>query len=352
MKTKTFVTVLLIAILLASCTPNVTSAPTKTAVSIATFTPSPTLIPTQTPTKTPSPTFTSQPSSTSTPKPKATSTPLPTKEVLLQFGIFGGDGGQRTDYYFGRDTPKLILYTDGQLLIQKEDDNGKWFMETTLSVSQMCSFLSQVEKAGFYSLEFNNSSEPAYPTDNPIYKFNDTAQFSEGGSYYVIQVNGPKPRQIYVYSHYVQYLIPEARRVFNLFNNYSPPSKLTDYQAQYMLLWIEKGPGDSIYSTPAPIQQTWYADLPSIDELENDNIEALAYPDDHTNQISQVLVEGEYIKPIFEVFGNRLAYKLFQTENSEYYVIPRPLLPHEPLYDISPFPQASKEFDLPFKCTK
>jgi hypothetical protein len=155
-------------------------------------------IPTKT--TTPRPAFTPQPTRTSVPTPTATFTLWPTKEVLLQFGIFGGDGGWDEYAFVGQDTPKLILYADGQLIVQKEDDGGVWFEETTLTVSQMCSFLSQVEKAGFFTLAFDDSSASVVgiPTANPIYKFDNTTQFSEGGPYYVIQVNGPKPIDIYI----------------------------------------------------------------------------------------------------------------------------------------------------------
>src|SRR5687768_7242862 len=91
---------------------------------------SPTLITqvdTSTLTTTPKPTLTPQPTRTPTPILTATFTPWPTKEVLAQFGVFGGDGGW--DYYafIGGDMPDWILYTDGQLIVQKEDNNGVWY---------------------------------------------------------------------------------------------------------------------------------------------------------------------------------------------------------------------------------
>src|SRR6266498_4220883 len=263
---------------------------------------------TSTPIVTQKPTLTTQSTPTHAPIATATFTPWPAKEVLAQFGIFGGDGGW--DYYafIGGDMPKWILYTDGQFIIQKEDNSGIWFEATTLAIPQMCLFLSQVEKACFFTLEFDNSSawEAGIPTANPIYEFDDSTQFSEGGSSYVLQVNGPNPRQIDVYHSYVQYLVPEARQVFNLFNNYSPPSKLTEYQPQYMLLRIEAGLGDSIYATPTPATQAWPADLPSLASLAKENVETAAST---FSRIPQVLVKNEQVKPIFEAFNNRLAYQ-------------------------------------------
>jgi hypothetical protein len=304
---------------------------------------------TSTPTATQKPTLTAQSTQTHAPIATATFTPWPTKEVLAQFGVFGGDGGW--DYYafIGGDMPKWILYTDGQFIIQKEDNNGIWLEETTLTIPEMCSFLSQIEKAGFFTLEFDNSSavEAGIPTANPIYKFDDSTQFSEGGSSYILQVNGSNPRQIDVYHSYVQYLVPEARQVFNLFNNYSPPLQLTQYQPQYMLLRIEAGLGRSVYATPAPVTQTWPADLPPLASFAKENVETPASAFD--SQISQVLVKNKQVKPIFEAFNNRLAYQLFQSGDQVYYVAARPFLPHETLNDFSGFPR-EKQFALPFSC--
>lgn len=305
-----------------------------------------TQVDTSTPTTTPKPTLTPQSTQTHTPIPTATLTPWPTKEVLAQFGIFGGDGGW--DYYafIGGNMPKWILYTDGQLIVQKEDNSGVWFEEATLTIPQMCSFLSQIEKDGFFTLAYDNSSVAGIPTANPIYEFNDSTEFYEGGPNYVLQVNGPDPREILVYHSYVQYLIPEARRVFNLFNNYSPPSRLTDYQPQYLLLRIEAGVGDSANATPAPTIQTWPTDLPSLATLAQDKVETAASA---FSRAPQVLIKDEQVKPIFEAFGNRLAYRLFQSGDQVYYVVARPFLPHETLNDFSRVSR-EKQYALPFNC--
>jgi hypothetical protein len=328
----------IVLLFLAACT----SAPEETQPTLKTQ------VDTATPTATPKPTLTPRPTQTHTPIPTVTFTPWPTKEVLAQFGLFGGDGGW--DYYafIGGDMPKWILYTDGQMIVQTEDSRGTWFEETTLTVPQMCTFLSQIEKEGFFTLAYDNSSASltGMPTANPIYKFDDSTQFYEGGSDYVLQVNGPKPREIHVYHSYVQDLVPEARRVFNLFNNFSPPSQLTDYQPQYMLLRIEAGLGDYVNATPAPIVQTWPADLPSLATLVKNKVETAA---SEFSRAPQVLVKDEQVKPIFEAFGNRLAYRLFQSGDQEYYVVARPFLPHETLNDFSRVPR-EKQYALPFNC--
>jgi hypothetical protein len=303
-------------------------------------------------TSSPIPTLTARPTQTETPIPLATHTPWATKEILAQFGVFGGDGGWIDGAFIGSDVPKWVLYTDGQLIFKKKDNSGVWFEETTLAVPQMCAFLSQIEKSGFFSLEINNSSESKYPTDDPIYKFDDTVQFSVGGPDYVLQVNGSKHRQIHVYTDYAQYLIPEAKQVFDLFNNYSPPSQLTTYQAQYLVLRIEEGVQVPDYLTPVPLIQEWSANLPPLELLQKKSIEIEGSPffsNSAVPQITNVLITGEQIKSFFEAFGNRLSYKFFQNGNQMYGIVARPFLPHENLNKFSEFP-AEEEFELPFSC--
>lgn len=306
-------------------------------------------ISTSTPTITPKPTFTPQPTQTRVPTPTETVTAWPTKEVLAQFGIFGGDGGWIDAAFSGSDIPKWVLYTDGQLIVKKKDDNGFWLEETTLTVSQRCTFLSQIEKSGFFSLEINNSSESKYPTNNPIYKFNDTVPSSVGSPYYVLQVNGSKHRQIDVYSDYVQYLIPDARKVFDLFNNYASPSKLTNYQAQYMVLRIEAGVQVPDYLTPAPMIREWSVDLLPLEVLQKENIVMEESPFFSTSSPTNVVITGDKIKPFFEAFNNRISYTFFKNGSQMYGIIARPFLPHENLNKFSEFP-AEKEFELPFSC--
>lgn len=304
---------------------------------------------TSTPTMTPRPTRTPRPTGTHTPIPTATFTPWPTKEVLAQFGVFGGDGGREYYSFIGHGMPKWVLYTDGQLIVQKEDNMGVWFEETKLTAAQMCSLLSQIEQVGFFTLAYDNSSVAGIPTANPIYKFDSSTWFTEGGSWYVLQVNGPNPREIDVYLSYEPYLVPEARRVFDFFNNYSPPSRLTEYQPQYLLLRIQEGLGDAVNATPVPATYIWPADLPPLSILTTQNVDTtVSYLG--KRPFSQVLLQGEQTKPFFDVFGNRLAYRLFQSEDQLYYVVARPFLPHETLNDFSMVPE-EKQYALPFSCS-
>ncbi len=265
----------------------------------------------------------------------------------MQFGIFGGDGGWPSDAYFGRDTPQWILYTDGQLLVRKSDKNGDWFAETTLTVPQMCPLLSRIKRTGFFTL----SGDGSLDMNDPVYKFDTPPQFGGAGPVYVIQINGPQQKSLIINMDYVPYLIPEAKAAFDLFNKYTAPAKLSPYQAQYGLLWIEKGKGSQVDARPTPTAQAWLADLPSLDSLSENNVQTSAYVDESYGlKVSQVLIQGKDVQPILKLFNNHLMAKLFDTSNGEYYVIARPLMPHESPSNFSAYPYQAVKFDLPFTC--
>lgn len=305
-----------------------TSSPIEaTNTPLLTYTPSPT--------QTPTPSTTPMPTATETPTP----TPIPTKQVLIQYGIFGGDGGYNTDFYLGRDTPDLVIYTDGQLLIRNFSDEGSgdWFMETTLTISQICSLLSRIEQTGFFSIQGNGT----YEEYDPIYQFDDSVMYSGGAPDYVIQINGERHKYVTIYRPYEPYLIPEVRATLeiirNIIRDYSS-TELTVYKAKYLLLWIEKGKGRAAYVTPVPTPQIWPVEFPPLETLLRNENE------------TQVFVEGDYVEPILSLFGDRFTDKLFKAEGQTYYVIARPLLPHETPQQFSVYPYEDLEFKLPFGC--
>jgi Tol biopolymer transport system component len=62
---------------------------------------------------------------------------------------------------------------------------------------------------------------------------------------------------------------------------------------------------------------TWPADLPSLAELWSDRSQ------------NEILIEGEWVIPIFNQFSLQLGQRVFQEEGETYAVIARPILPHE-----------------------
>lgn len=291
----------------------------------------------------------SLPIATVTLQPTDTPTEIPwaAKQVLAQYGSFGGDGPGLDEIYEGLGMPQWILYTDGQMIIQKEGEAGDWLEETTLTTAQMCSFLKDVEALGFFTMNYDNSSffDTGVPTANPIYQFDETTEFGEGGSNYFLLVNGAAPRQIEIYYRYVPYLIPEAKALYDYFKAFSSSFATTLFQPQALLLRFEKETPGVEDATPA----AWPQELPSFTALEPH-----ALSSDASFLISdafyQVLVAGDGVEPVLNAFDHLMVYRFFMSEGEVYHVAARPFLPHETLQDFFKYPQA-EPLTLPFDCS-
>jgi TolB protein len=326
----------LVLLFVAGCLPDevpvtvtrVTAEPTPiaaepTATTTPTLTTSP---PTAAPTPTPSATSSPTPFLTHTPTPIATMRPFPTvtppfafpvKQVFLQFGAYGGDGGQRTDIYYGRDAPLLTIYTDGQVVVREGDrEEGRTFLEATISSDEMCHLLAQIQSSGFLE------------EIEPIYAFPDDYQESMGGGEYIIQLNGPRPKLVNIYSGNVPYLVEPMAEAFELISNYRPPN-LSVYQPSYVLLWVEEF--EAIEGS-----QPWPESLPLADLWQ-----------DRVNP--EVLIVGEWVEPVMALFEQRLSDRVFVEDGQHYLVIARPLLPDETASDF-PVYATTPVATMPFSC--
>lgn len=226
----------------------------------------------------------------------------------------------------------MILYADGQLLLRQKQSN--WYRQATLTVHQMCSLLSQIKRTGFFDV----IGDGLHDERDPIYAFGDTVLYSGGGSQYVIQVNGESHKIVYVYPDFEPYLIQPVSSTLQLVRTYSPGTKMIPYSAKYLVLWIERGLGNTAHMDPLPTPQPWPTQLPVLKHLLGDKNEG------------QTFIEGETVAPILKLFGNRPTSILFTEDGQGYYVIARPLLPHETPEKFSAYPYQDVEFDLPFKC--
>ncbi|MCB8988156.1 MAG: PD40 domain-containing protein [Ardenticatenaceae bacterium] len=309
------------ATVVAEATPLATHSPTATLV----ITSTPASIPTKTisPTEMPSPTYTATP--TTTPFPTVTPPPtVATKTVLLQYGITGGDGGSDTDLYYGRGMPRLVIYTDGQMIFREGNWREEYFLEATVSPDEMCDLLAQLQEFGFFE------------NYDPIYAFDETTEYSDGAGAGIIHVNGPLSKRLTFYGPYEDYLIPPLKQSAEFISDYRP-SVNTLYMPERLVLWVE------VASETLPenaIVNPWPDTLPQITDLWQDPING------------EVLVEGELVAPIMELFDYRMSNQWFSDEGVTYSVILRPLLPNE-----TPFPQlwdyqdyAPHSFNLPFSC--
>jgi Tol biopolymer transport system component len=239
-----------------------------------------------------------------------------TKSVFLSFGGYGGDGGSNTDGYYGRFTPSLIIYGDGQLLLREGVYRESiTFSEATLSPSEMCILRQQIETTGFLE-----------PRD----KF-----FTQNGGGAGAGVLGIQVENI-VYTFYgpdVQNLVEDLAAGIELIENYRPAKAFIPYYPTYLRLWIEEiTPDEQI--TPL----MWPSNLPTLEELWSDREQNI------------ILVEGEWVEPIFNLFSRQLTQKIFQEEDNVYSIIARPLLPHETPRHIGYYPSLPRDYVPVLNC--
>lgn len=323
----------LLLVMVAGCLPNevpvtvtrVTALPTTTATIIptATMTAVPPAAPEPSATPSPTPILTSTPTPIPTMRPFATVTPPPgfdTKTVFIAMGLSGGDGNRYHNY---SSAPKLVIYTDGQVIWQEGDYvTGFHLLESAVSSDEMCSLLSQLKDSGF----FEELTE--------LYAFDETTQYSDGAASYSIQVNGPRLGYHIFYGPYVPYLVEEVATGFDLLQNFHP-SPVQSYNPTRLMLLVEpvseERAGDRVV-------EPWPADMPAISEIRPDPA-SLA-----------VMVEGENVARIMDVFGNRPDSKWFREGDNIYLMIARPLLPHETPQEFWANPGSPSPIQLPFSC--
>ncbi|HMR99055.1 MAG TPA: hypothetical protein PKE62_07340 [Anaerolineales bacterium] len=131
--------------------------------------------------------------------------PYTTKQAFLQYGNEGGFG-DFNDILGRTSDERLVLYSDGHLIISKEDQ----FFEKTLTQSEMEQLLFQINKRGLYTLETNQNHDQ---TDK-LYDFGNQYQRVYDGPIYYLSVSGDQPRTICYYGPYKDFLIPEAKDLF------------------------------------------------------------------------------------------------------------------------------------------
>jgi len=299
MKIKNIVTVLLVAIILVSCVPAAKVVPTETVA--------PTEMAASTPTITPAPTATSIPI-TFTPSvvitPSLIFSSYPTKQILLEYGNEGGFGDfndilGRTSY------ERLVLYSDGQLIISKDYQ----FFEKMLSPSETEQLLLRLENMGFYSLETNQDHNE---TDK-LYDFGSQYQRVYDGPIYYLSVYGNKPRTICYYGPYQDFLIPEAKGLFGFINEFAPDS-MTPYKPDRVLLAIYKGTNPSL-TDEQTVPFSWPSDLSPLE----------------TPDWKFMYLEGISATEVATFFSRSYDVNFLDEKGNDYSVSIHVVLPHENL---------------------
>ena len=263
-------------------------------------------------TPTPTPAIPATPLPTTTPTAQSTVTPIPlpllpmqpfptvtpdypfheTKPIFIFYGDIGGDGS----IPFGRNTPSLVIYGDGQILKEVGDWQTRIVMESYLTPDEMCDLREQIVATGF--MEPHNEEEYYIQRGG-----------GEGASYVEIQVEDT------FYSFYtpdLQYLVDDLSNGAGIIAKFQPEQPFAPHIPERLLLWIEEWTPDD---QTMPI--VWPDTLPPLAEL-------LANADPYI-----VLLEGELVVPVFDLFSRQLSLHFFQDGEVTYGMLARPLMPHE-----------------------
>ena len=250
------------------------------------------------------------PSTTITPNPSVTPTkiltasitpisvypPYQVKDVILKYTYSGVEGNDIFAQLASPHTPKLILYSDGLLIIGKDSLRQK-----VLTKQEIRSLFSQIKQMGFYSLDTNG------PTDE-LYNFNNDYENAFDGRFLCIST---KTKRICAYEPAIDYVIPsiKMRRIFKFLDSYSP-SNTTPYQADRILLQVIEG-SDYLPKEYKPNQIEWTDGLPTLQETRT------------------FFVDGEKATKILALFDYSESWKIVTYKDKKYTVFARPVLPHE-----------------------
>jgi len=230
----------------------------------------------------------------------AIATLAPTKQVFVLYGGYGGDGGSASDAYFGRDTPSFVVYSDGvaiQRIIAGPSTNGFFpsfqFLTTQLSDSEMCELQRRI---GGSELPEVDPLDFVYDGDHPLYNFDESAIFGDGGGSIVILANGDPSLYLLIDPGHRDYVIPELARILEFVENYELASPRV-FEPHAILLWIEKG---RELAKDDVSQQPWPEALPSLESLYEARVEgSWAFGASHA------VLEGDLASEVAGVFNSR-----------------------------------------------
>jgi hypothetical protein len=191
-----------------------------------------------------------------TPSAVPISTAGPAREVLLEFGSTGGDGGTSYDVFFGRDVPSVVLYADGLLIMTEQETHDQMsFLHKQLTDSEICDLLQAFSATGFFEAPGTGQSYP----DDPIYKSNDYYGDGAGGT--IIEINGPRNKFVWIYRPAIDNLVPPVAAANMVATSYRP-SGLQPFDSHRVIIIVERMPGeDWLGPTPGP-SAPWSTDLP------------------------------------------------------------------------------------------
>jgi hypothetical protein len=222
-------------------------------------------------------------------------------------------GGFHTSFDSVRDWTfsRLVLYTDGQMIVA-----GKTDFQKQLSKTEMDQFFAKLEALGFYDLEIDEegrATNKLYTPDNPFEKIVD------GEVECVLTTTHDTKGDICAYGPYMEYLVPEMKKTLKFLDEY-PTTGMTPFIPDRVVLDVATTENfDKSYIPEKVIE--WPANLPPLKP--------------RTFDYKLMYVSGSMAAEISTYLDNvrrKEGPTLFRQNGEEYIVMLEIIWPHEEIY--------------------
>jgi hypothetical protein len=252
------------------------------------------------------------PTSTVTPAPLLQIPSYTTKQVVLLFTHSrAGLGGPEEyfDIFFGnaapRETTKLVLYSDGQLILQRPTQPSVTKILTEDEINQL---LFRLDELGFHTIETNQKHDDT----DLLYDF--------GGRYLEVGVTDGsfsclsiRDNRLCYYNPYEDFVMPQAKILFQFISSYTPKNT-TLYEPDRIMLFISQGKDlYNLFEELSMISIPWSSELSPL----------------QTAQENYVYLEGEHAQIFYTLVNESTKPMIFSENGIDYSVLSAVVLPHE-----------------------
>lgn len=211
--------------------------------------------------------------------------------------------------YRGATAPALVLYSDGQYLVQQSPGEASWYEEKEINKEDVTVLLKRIEKSGFFSV----SGDGKMWEEDPIYQLPDDFVESQGAGTLSLEAEyGDLSKQVTIYIPYRSYLVPEIAETLQILEEYIPRN-MKPYRPKHWVAWVSR-------EDPCPYDlqfRPWPDGLPNIQAFLN------GAPD------GQLVLQSNSAVNFYLLIGSKPNTFFDKEGEFNYYIYTRPLLPHE-----------------------
>jgi hypothetical protein len=255
--------------------------------------------------------------------------------VLVRLGSYGGDGGGEFKIYF-ETLPSFVLYSDGQLVIEKPVSEGVQLLQAKLDRSATCAVLNTIDQIGFFDYDpsahknFEDLLGDGVP--NTVIEVNAwRSQYVDHNAigYYIDKEDDPVIKKRLASCN--QCILPSLRATYRFLRAYQPDG-LTQYKPSQLLLVIEEE------NTPIDDSLVWNLKNASLTHLYGESGKPV-----------KVMMYGADAAAIYEELGGMIGWnpRHYVEDERGFLVFARPLLPYESQASFEVYPPRLPAPDVP-----